>query len=316
MIFKEKMYLANCDSTRKLNADEFEKRFLTSAVFSQGIILSPNIILDNPSVVDILRSARVKKWFKEEGSGSIVVRGVGVTPSSCLVEYFDSLPDNFVISSMGGLSKTEIKCTDAQGLDALRKRLELIQEQLFRFDSQRQNLLLDDNSLSNEILRQHNDSWDEKYFLGKNSLEVLHEKASVLTSRSDWYEYISYMGDCLNNEFRVEVVDTAYSRLFLNKGEAFCIDRINFLGGIPNQILHGGLGIRAMKKQREWLSSMYSIFGIVTNLGTEELVKVLADEAIGYMEDKAEDSGIDWLCRKNWFGLYGKLSKKVGVELI
>ena len=50
MLFKEKMYLSNCDSVRELSIEETRKRLLIGLVFGNGIILSPNILFDNQGV--------------------------------------------------------------------------------------------------------------------------------------------------------------------------------------------------------------------------------------------------------------------------
>jgi len=45
------------------------------------------------------------------------------------------------------------------------------------------------------------------------------------------------------------------------------------------------------------------------------LFKILTDEALGYIEDKTKKTSVSFLSRKNWFGLYPILSKKMGLEI-
>jgi len=48
MILNTKLYLSNCDSVRKLDMKSLEEKIISGLCFSsKGIILSPNILLDN-----------------------------------------------------------------------------------------------------------------------------------------------------------------------------------------------------------------------------------------------------------------------------
>ena len=55
MLFKEKMYLSNCDSVRELSNEETRKRLLIGLVFGSGIILSPNILFDSQGISKVLK---------------------------------------------------------------------------------------------------------------------------------------------------------------------------------------------------------------------------------------------------------------------
>lgn len=316
MLFKEKLYLANCDSTRRLSREELHKRFMTAVVFADGVVFSPNVLIDNPGILDMLSGRRVAHWFQEEGLGSVVVRGVGVHEGMSLVEYFDQLPGDYVVSRLGGRTKQQLEASGKQELDALRLELEHTQQQLMRYQAGWETLKLTPESLTQEILKRYRKLWDSKYFAHDTRLlDRVREQETVLPSRSAWYQHLEGMTPGLREHFKWEVVDVAYGRLFVKPGEAFAMDRIKYLSGLPETILQGGLGIRAMRKQREWISQAYGLFGLVTSLATEELLRVLADEAIGFLEDKALDRGLDWACRDNWFGLYDKVTAKIGVEL-
>ena len=60
------------------------------------------------------------------------------------------------------------------------------------------------------------------------------------------------------------------------------MDRINCLSRLPLRLLDSSMQVRNMREQREWLGHAYSLFGLITSLGSEELVKVIMDEALGY----------------------------------
>ena len=50
MLFKEKIFLANCDSIRKLDSEALWKRIRIGLIFADGIILSPNMLIDNKQI--------------------------------------------------------------------------------------------------------------------------------------------------------------------------------------------------------------------------------------------------------------------------
>ena len=87
MLFKEKMYLSNCDSVRGLSNDEIRKRFLIGLVFGNGVILSPNILFDTKGLNQVLEQKNVIKFLNEEGYGNFIIRGMNI-------ENINSLDDN------------------------------------------------------------------------------------------------------------------------------------------------------------------------------------------------------------------------------
>ncbi|MEG1451687.1 hypothetical protein [Brevundimonas sp.] len=62
MLFKEKMFLANCDPVRRLSPLELEKRFTMSIALSKGAILTPNLLLDNAGMASMLENSMLKLW--------------------------------------------------------------------------------------------------------------------------------------------------------------------------------------------------------------------------------------------------------------
>jgi len=45
------------------------------------------------------------------------------------------------------------------------------------------------------------------------------------------------------------------------------------------------------------------------------LLSCLTDEALDYLEGKAQKKGFELLSRRNWFGLYSKMQNFIGVEV-
>ncbi|MBK1693026.1 hypothetical protein CKO33_12760 [Ectothiorhodospira mobilis] len=273
-------------------------------------------MIDNPGILDILASHQVERWFREEGAGRLVIRGRGMNPGMSLVEYFDALPGGYVISRLNGRTKGELAGNDGQALDALRRELERMQRQLELYQAKWEEITLSPDSLTREILSRYDPAWESDYLASDPGLlRAVQEGEVRLVSRSDWYQYLRGMDPGRRERFRLEVVDAAYNRLFIYPGEAFAMDRIRVLGDLPDGLLEGGLAVRAMREKLEWIQDGYRLFGLVSSLATDELVRVLADEAMGYIEDKAKEQGLDWMRRENWYGLYDKVTQKIGIEL-
>lgn len=316
MLFKEKLYLANCDSVRQLDHEEIRKRFLTAAVFADGVVLSPNVLIDNPGILSALGQKNIARWFREEGLGKVVVRGNGIRPGASLRDYFDALPGSYRVSHLGGRRKNELETHAPQALDSLHRSLDTAQNTLEAYQTRWEPVTLSPDSLTREILSQPG----THHYTGSNisPLTAINNGELTLSSRSAWYQHVeqhAQMSAAEKAHFKLTVIDAAYNRLFTQHGEAFAMDRIRVLEHMPPAMLDTTLTIRGMRRQRRWLINGYRLFGLVTTLGTDGLAELLADEAVGYMEDKAKQHGHSWFTRKNWFGLYDNLTHKIGVEL-
>lgn len=316
MLFKEKLYLSNCDSVRQLSDEEVRKRFLIGAVFAQGVILSPNLLIDNSSMVSILRQANVSGYFREEGAGNIVVRGFGVSKTCSLVEYFDALPDFFRVSRFGGKPKSRLMSEEK---DAIRRDLDAAQSLLEGYEATFEPVSLGPDALTDAILQRQSSEWRTLYF-GESDLAFSRflDAARTLQSRSAWYDHIESMPDWSEGKklaFRLEVVDSAYNALFVAPGEAFAMDRVGVLGQVPSTILDQGVSLRAMRRKLELVAYPLRAFQFISSMATNELAQFLLDEALDYAESRFLKRGWSWATKKNWFGLYPKMTDYIGVEL-
>jgi len=98
LLFRDKLFLVNCDLVRDLAPAEVRQRLMLGVVFSQGLVLSPNMLMDTPGVAEFLRGRMVGKYLREEGLGQVTVRGRGLESDSSLVDYFRDLPDDYLYS--------------------------------------------------------------------------------------------------------------------------------------------------------------------------------------------------------------------------
>ena len=123
MIFKEKIMLSNCDSVRCLSEIEIKKRLLVALTFSDGVILSPNIVIDNLGFDRVLSMRNVHKYLNEEGVGKFVIRGFNVSSFNSMYDYFDSRDDSYIVSSVAGSpKKKDLKGRELKNyLERLRK---------------------------------------------------------------------------------------------------------------------------------------------------------------------------------------------------
>ncbi len=311
MLFKEKMFLANCDPVRRLSPVELEKRFTMSIALSKGAILTPNLLLDNTGMASMLENSMLKLWSgSKEGQGGIVIRVPGEAAPDSLEDYFDNLPDHHFLtrfqSRKGELSQlalAEFK-SDLRGMDRTLKRLKPVYSPI----SLHPRSLTDAILVSPEFAQ-----WkQERPELCLSELEVM---APDLVSRSLWYRASEQQLGEHASGFKLEVIDACYNGLFVASGEAFVMDRIPVLGQVPAALLHLGVGAAALSEQRKWFEYALKGFDLVTAFGTGQLVEFLTDEAASFVEDKLQDTSFKWATRKNWFGLYPRLTQSMGTEI-
>ncbi|PRM89776.1 hypothetical protein CJ671_05940 [Aliarcobacter cryaerophilus] len=311
MLFKEKMYLSNCDSVRGLSNDEIRKRFLIGLVFGNGIILSPNILFDTKGINQVLEQKNIIKFLNEEGYGNFIIRGMNIENMNSFSDYFDQLPSNYKISSLNGVDKGEL--TRSQ-LQYIKNNIKNIDKIIKNVKPIYQNAIINKDSLSNEIFKRVSIN----YFDNEEEFNKFLLESEKLVSRSEWYTFLNTF--LKNNETRInslksEIIDPAYNSLFINHSESFIQDNINVLDKIPEKILSGMVTINSLKNEIELIEYPLKAFEIVTTIGTTELFKIITDEALNYIENKVTEKGISLLSRKNWFGLYPILKKKLGLEI-
>lgn len=322
MLFKEKILLANCDSTRELTTKELQKRILIGTLFGQGVIVSPNILLDNPGIPEVLDRPNIVKYLREEGQGTFTVRGFNIGKDFSILEYFEKLPDTYILSSLEGRPvKGDLGTTER---DSLRWRLERLQRSLDAFDFSPQPVKIDPGSLSDEIKRilEGDEVGQSQYFIGQSEVKQFLSSSAFCVSRSDWYKRVDqYFAEqeSIDPEkaaaFKLEVVDPAYNSLFILSGETFVQDNIRGIEKFPLALLDAGAHIKSLRREISLLSYSYRMFEFVSSFAMGDLARYLTDEALGYIESKAVDHGYERLARKNWFGLYPKMRQCMGVEI-
>ncbi len=311
MLFKEKMYLSNCDSVRGLSNDEIRKRFLIGLVFGNGVILSPNILFDTKGLNQVLEQKNVIKFLNEEGYGNFIIRGMNIENINSFADYFEKLPSNYKISNLNGIEKGELTRSQLQYIG---NNIKYIDKIIQNIKPVYQNALIQKDSLSKEIFKRISiDYFDDDEKFNKFLLE-----SEKLVSRSEWYTFLNIFlkgNKTKINSIKSEIIDPAYNSLFINNSESFIQDNINVLDKIPEKILSGIVTINSLKNEIELIEYPLKAFEIVTTVGTTELFKIITDEALSYIEDKATEKGISFLSRKNWFGLYPILQNKLGLEI-
>lgn len=318
MLFKEKLFLSNCDSVRQLPHDEVHKRIMLALAFSDGVVVSPNTLLDNSAIALTLKKPHVHKYLNEDGFGKVIIRGNGLAPDITLQDYYDQLPPDYIISSLPG-SPIKSKIKPAQEIE-IRERLGAIQQVLASIKPIYQPVDLTPKCLQNEIYRRLNDPKILGYFFKHDGdLELFKIRTSSLVSRSQWYSFLKELAfhnpQFPIDQLRLEVIDPAYHSLFVHTGEGFMQDKIKFLSGLPPSLVNATVGIKSLRKELNLISYPYKIFKIVSSFGTNELLHFLTEQAVDYIEDKALDEGYKHFDRKNWFGLYPEMRKYIGVEI-
>lgn len=311
MLFKEKLFLSNIDSVKELSNDETKKRILIALVFGSGIILSPNILLDNKGILDILKQKNVIKFLNEEGHNQFQIRGFNIEDFNSFLGYFDSLPNSYKISSLSGKEKGKLTSIE---LKLIKQKLKELDDIIKTINPVYQNAEIATNSLSLKIKQK----LSESYFDNNEEYKKFLFLSKELVSRSDWYKFIyNYFED---NHFKIEsikreIIDPSYNSLFIKDNECFIQDNIKYLDNIPEKILSSGVTYKSLRDEIELIEYALDIFEVVSTLGTTKAFNALTDRAIDYIEDKIVDSSSSYFSRRNWFGLYPILRKKMGIEI-
>jgi len=182
MLFKEKWVLSNCDSIRQLAPIEIEKRFLTCLTFSEGAVLSPNTLIDNIAIAEILCKKNVVKYLNEEGTGHLVLRGMKIEEKS-LLEYYTSLPADHILSSIQG-SPTK-GSLDRITSKEIEDRIKTTDKALHNISPSRENVQLSPNSLKDEIYKRISvDEALKTFFDNSDERSVFLNKSIEMVSRS------------------------------------------------------------------------------------------------------------------------------------
>lgn len=318
MLLKEKLLLSNCDSVRRLTPDDLQKRFLTGMTFGEGIIVSPNILIDNLEFHHLLSRKNVVKYLNEEGHGALVLRGFNLSEGMSLLDYYEALPSDFIFSSVEG-SPTKSNLNTLQTKELI-ERIKATQKALGKLGYLTEKLELSPDSLTKEVLQRLNDNSCIGHFFNDDRERILFtDLVNDKISRSEWYNiadnYFNNKNELLSTQFKAEVINPAYNSLFAKDGEGFLQDNIRYINNIPKIILDAGISYRSLRKEIELIEYALKIFEIVSTLGTTELYKLLTDQAMDYIEEKMSDRGKNYFCRKNWFGMYHKMQRAIGLEL-
>lgn len=318
MLLKEKLLISNCDSVRRLSPDELRKRFLTGMTFGDGVIISPNMLIDNVDFHRLLSRRNVVKYLNEEGHGSLVLRGFNISEDMSLLDYYEALPSDFILSSVEG-SPTKSSLSTSQETELI-ERIKATQLALSELGYITEKLELSPNSLTKEIHRRLTDDSCVGYFFNDDGERTLfYNLVKDKVSRSEWYSisdsYFRRKSELTSRQFKAEVVDPAYNSLFAKEGEGFLQDNIKYINDVPGIILDAGVSYRSLRKEMELVEYALKIFEIISTFGTTEISKIITDQAMDYVEGKMSERGEDYFSRKNWFGMYRKMQRAIGLEI-
>ena len=318
MLLKEKLLLSNCDSVRCLSPSELRKRFLTGMTFGEGVVISPNILIDNLDFHRLLSRRNIVKYLNEEGHGALVLRGFNLSEGMSLLDYYEALPSHFILSSVKG-SPTKSSLSKWQESDLI-ERIKATQKALSELGYLTEKLELSPDSLTKEVSRRlHDDSCIGHFFEDDGERTLFYNLVKEKISRSEWYNisdgYFGKKSELTSRQFKAEVIDPAYNSLFAKKGEGFLQDNIKYINDVPEIILDASVSYRSLRKEIELVEYAFKIFEIISTIGTTELSKLITDQAMDYIEGKMSDRGEDYFSRKNWFGMYKKMQCAIGLEL-
>jgi len=317
MLFKEKLLLANCDSVMKRPKEELNKRFKMGLLFAEGIILSTNVLIDNNSIDSIFQDNTIKQYLlSNEGHGKLVIRGRGLEDNQPLIDFYHNLPDNFIFSSFNGKLKNQLSF---QETEIILNRLKIIDEIIHNSQALKESI---DNS-STSALSEQLIIRSESYFKDfnninfKQSIDRFQKEFKTIKTRSQAYHLseIYFTNKLIREKIRTELIDPAYNHMFVKSGEGFVQDRIKVFSNLPTSVINSGMTLRQHKQKIELILEVWDILNLIHSFGSTTIYDILEDKALDYIESKLVDSGKNFLTRKNWYGMYNKMSNSLGVEV-
>lgn len=319
MLVKTSLYLASCDSVRKLPSQEILKRFKWALVFSEKIIITPNILIDNPGMDACLQNGVVGNYLTKH-SGRVVLRHNHSKDQLSVLDYFGNLPGDYIISHVDGDSENGKKKSDLTVKErrVIEARLDRVDRILDRIKAQHERITLSGDTLSVEIKKrisrcQHN------HDQGRVSQSVLEQIAqdNNLSSRSDWYRYV---GEKFSHEpetvraVRSGFVDPAYNSLLIRDGEAFANDRIRRLE-IP-ALLSFVLEKRVYDRQIEVARQAIKLAQFVHTGGFLGILSWAKEYGTDYFSEAISEkakAGLEGVTA--WENMERRLTQWIGVEI-
>jgi hypothetical protein len=301
-----------------LDVAEIRKRFLTGLTFADGIVLTPNTVIDNIDIHSLITKKNVVKYLNEEGSGKFVIRGFNLNSEFSLVEHFENLRDDYIFSSIPNTPRKSNLSTE-QETEVL-NRLDNTQRALDNITPKIESIPIKEDSLQNEVIARIGD--DEiigNFFDSDGDRLLFSSNIKNVVSRSQWYEFSDrYFGKkslIESYRFKAEIIDPAYNSLFAVKGEGFLQDNIKIINDVPEIILDAGVVFKSLRNEIKYIEYPVKAFELITSFGAGQITKYLTDEALNYIEDKFQDKGESYISRKNWFGMYNLMKNKIGLEV-
>lgn len=317
MLFKDRLLLANCDSVMKRPEEELKKRFKIGLLFSEGIVLSTNILIDNNSMDNIFKDPVINQYLlSNEGHGKLVIRGRGLEANQPLIDLYHALPDNFIFSSFHGKLKSQL---NTQEIKIILHRLQYIDKIIDHSQAIREPI----NNFSTNTLSEQLSIRSESYFkdfkavnLELSILNYQHELQTI-KSRSEAYSLteLYFANDNYSEQIKQELIDPTYNRMFVKGSEGFVQDNIKILSSLPTALIDSGITLRKHREKIELISYIWDSFNFISSLGSSSIADIVTDKALDYIESKLEEKGNAFLTRRNWFGMYDKLSTSLGVEV-
>lgn len=320
MLVDTALYLANCDSVHGRTAAELRERLIWGLAFADRVILTPNIIIDNPEIDALFQSHTVRTYL-ERNPGKLVIRHNHSRREICFVDYFDRLPADFIVSSHPqGPRKRDLP---GHHVSRIKGRLSNVDALFERFAARHEKVALRPDSLSNGIRSSLAGFSPEAgggaggaALTARDLDRIRASDGAGLHSRSAWYHFLrgEFAAEPAKFErIRSEIVDPAYNNLFVNQGEAFASDRIK---GLSLGIQEGLLFRRAHEREFNVIRDVIRIARFVHTLGVDGAVGWLVDLGKEQVRDYLAEHGEETVtASRTWQRMHARLIRYIGVGI-
>lgn len=313
LLIKSNLYLANCDPVRKLSRNELKSRLNWGLAIADKIIISPNMLIDYPEIMDFFTHGISGNILSKDKS-RIILRHTHNAEKICFVDYYENLEGDYFFS--GSISKSKKTLSNSE-ITATKYRLSLIDK--IADDLEHKRLNINEKSLSESIAK-YIEKYTQKNIPNEKSIPYpviknLLEKNKNTTSRSQWYQYINSHPEIEKylETIKYEIIDPAYNDIHIITGEAFSTDCVT--GTLP-LLADSALFLEAHQEKINNAIKALKYIHWVHTLGASGVIMLLKD----IYEEEAGEKIIDKL-KKNieasssWKAIYPKLRNHLGISV-
>lgn len=314
-VLKSNLYLSNCDSVHGRNKDELFERAVWGLALGKKIIITPNMIIDNPNIHNIFYENTVKR-FLYNNPGKIIIRHNHHKDKICLKDRFDSLDEDFIFSAHP--SKPTKKTFPKEDLYAYSSNIEKLDLFFEEIDAEHQKVGLTESSLYCKILcaMKTQSEKNNNNFISNDIFEEkieFYKKNRKLVSRSDWYNFSEKEFPEISDKIKFSFIDPCYNDLFIREKEVYATDRAKSGSLIFSKAL---LVKETHQKKIDTAKGILKLIRFVHTFPIDGISYIINEYIGEEIKEDLKDRVLDYVqTTETWQKMYGKILGQIGLGL-